>query len=135
MLGRKQHSHVQKKRQRKNKETNADNGGSTKMKKPRDHCAHQDLPLGSKTPERRHLSTPPRRIATMTTLLPRVSPGTRRGERKGSADALPEGQVAPTGATASVLAMPTGVSPDPNPHLRSSGSSHQTNHYHAPTRT
>ena len=31
--------------------TNADNDGSTKMKKPRDHCAHQDLPLGFKTPE------------------------------------------------------------------------------------
>ena len=30
MLGRKQHSHAQKKRQRKSKKTNADNGGSTK---------------------------------------------------------------------------------------------------------
>ena len=66
------------------KETNADNDGSTKTKKPRDRCAHRNLPLGTKTPKRRHLSTPPRRIATMTTLLPRVFPGTRRGERKGS---------------------------------------------------
>ena len=32
-------------------------------------------------------------------------------------DALPEGQVAPTGATAPVSAKPTGVSPDPYPHL------------------
>ena len=66
------------------KETNADNGGSTKTKKPRDRWAHRAHPLGSKTPKRRHQSTPPRRIATMTTLLPRVSPGTRRGERKRS---------------------------------------------------
>ena len=117
------------------KETNADNGGSTKTKKPRDRWAHRAHPLGSKTPKRRHLSTPSRRIATMTTLLPRVSPGTRRCERKGSPDALPEGQVAPTRVTAPVSDTPTGVSPDPNPHRGSSGSSHQTNHYPAPTRT
>ncbi|EMS60323.1 hypothetical protein TRIUR3_26907 [Triticum urartu] len=113
VLGRKQHSHAQKKRQRKAKETNADNGGSTKTKKPRDCSAHQDLPLDSKTPKRQHLSTPPRRTATMMMLPPRVSLGTRRGERKGSPDALPKGQVVPTGAIAPVLAMPTGVSPIP----------------------
>ena len=72
------------------KEINADNGGSTKAKKPRDRSTHQALPLDSKTPKRRHLSTPPRRIATMTTLLPSVSPGTRQGERKGSPRRPPE---------------------------------------------
>ena len=71
----------------------------------------------------------------MTTLLLRVSPGTRRGERKGSSDTLPEGQVAPTGATAPALAMPTGVSPDPNPHLGRPGAYHQTNHHRAPMRS
>ena len=71
----------------------------------------------------------------MTTLLPRVSPGTRRGERKGSPDALPEGQEAPTGATASVSAMQTGVSSDPNLHLGRPGACHQTNHHRAPTRS
>ena len=117
------------------KETNADNGGSTKTKKPRDRCAHRALPLGSKTPKRRHQSTPPRRIVTMTTLLPRVSPGTRQGERKGSPDALQEGPAAPSGATASVSAKPTGISPDPILHLRHSGARHQTDHHPAPTRT
>ena len=34
-------------------------------------------------PERRYQSTPPGRDATMTTLLPRVSPGTQRGEEEG----------------------------------------------------
>ena len=90
MLGRKQHRHAQKKRQRRGKKTNADNCGSTKTKKPHDRCAHRDLPLGSKNPKRRHLSTSPRRIATMMTLLARVSPGTRRGERKGSPRRPPE---------------------------------------------
>ena len=48
----------------------------------------KDHPPSSETPKRRYQSTPPRRDATMTTLLPRVSPGTRRGKRKGSPDAL-----------------------------------------------
>ena len=73
-----------KKRQRKSKRNKCRQRRINKTKKPRDCCVHRDLPLGSKTPKRRHLSTPPRRIATMTTLLPRVSLGTRRGERKGS---------------------------------------------------
>nr|XP_020199979.1 atherin-like [Aegilops tauschii subsp. strangulata] len=71
----------------------------------------------------------------MATLPLRVSPGTRRGERKGSPDALQEGPVAPSGATASVSAKPTGISPDPILHLRHSGSRHQTDHHPAATRT
>ena len=71
----------------------------------------------------------------MTTLLPRVSPGTRRGERKGSPDALQEGPAAPSGATASVSAKPTEISPDPSLYLRHSGARHQTDHHPAPTRT
>ena len=94
-----------------------------------------DRPPSSETPKRRYQSTPPRRDATMTTLLPRVSPGTRRGERKGSPDALQEGPAAPSGATASVSAKPTGISPDPILHLRHSGARHQTDHHPAPTRT
>ena len=43
----------------------------------------EDLPPSSKAPKHRYQSAPPRRTATRTTLLPRVSPGTRRGERKG----------------------------------------------------
>ncbi|KAM3371491.1 hypothetical protein ACQJBY_018737 [Aegilops geniculata] len=71
----------------------------------------------------------------MTTLLPRVSPGTRRGERKGSPDALQEGPAAPSGATASVSAKPTKISPDPSLYLRHFGARHQTDHHPAPTRT
>nr|XP_020196847.1 translation initiation factor IF-2-like [Aegilops tauschii subsp. strangulata] len=54
----------------------------------------------------------------MRTLLPRVSPGTRRGERKGSPYALQEGPAAPSGTTASVSAKPTEISPDPSLYLR-----------------
>ena len=71
----------------------------------------------------------------MATLLLRVSPGTRRGERKGSPDALQEGPVAPSGATASVSAKPTGISPNPSLYLRHFGARHQTDHHPAPTRT
>ena len=94
-----------------------------------------DRPPSSETPKRRYQSTPPRRDATMTTLLPRVSPGTRRGKRKGSPDALQEGPMAPSGATASVSAKPTEISPDPSLYLRHSGARHQTDHHPAPTRT
>nr|XP_040246003.1 atherin-like [Aegilops tauschii subsp. strangulata] len=71
----------------------------------------------------------------MTTLLPRVSPDMRRGERKGSPDALQEGPAAPSGATTSVSAKPTGISPDPSLYLRRFGARHQTDHHPAPTRT
>ena len=92
-------------------------------------------PPSSETPKRRYQPTPPRRDVTMATLLPRVSPSTQRGERKGSPDALQEGPAAPSGATASVSAKPTGISPDPILHLRHSGARHQTDHHPAPTRT
>ncbi|XP_044358760.1 translation initiation factor IF-2 [Triticum aestivum] len=92
----------------------------------------EDLPPSSKAPKHRYQSAPPRRTATMTTLLPRVSPGTRRGERKGRPDALQEGPAAPTGVAASVSDRPTGVSPDPNLHLGCSRACHQTDHHLAP---
>ena len=95
----------------------------------------RDHPPSSKTPKCLYPTTPPRRDATMTTLLPRVSPGTRRGERKGSPDALQEGPAAPSGATASVSAKPTGISPDPILHLRHSGARHQTDHHPVNTDT
>ena len=65
------------------KEKNADNGGSTETKKLHGHFAHRGSPTklqGSEAPV--PISTS-RGTATKTTLLPRVSPGTRRGERKG----------------------------------------------------
>ena len=94
-----------------------------------------DRPPSSKTPKRRYHSTSPRRDTTMAMLLPRVFPGTRRGERKCNPDALQEGPAAPSGATASVSAKPTGISPDHILHLRHSEARQQTDHHPAQTRT
>ena len=67
------------------REKNADNGGSTETKKLHDHCAHRRSPTklqGSEVPVPISTSKKDRDELTKTTLLPRVSPGTRRGERK-----------------------------------------------------
>ncbi|XBI26684.1 hypothetical protein VPH35_051335 [Triticum aestivum] len=65
-----------KRKERENtRETNADNGGSTKKRRSLVAAAPTgDLPPDSEPPKHRYQSTPPRRNATKTTLLPRVSP-------------------------------------------------------------
>ena len=92
----------------------------------------EDLPPSSKAPKHRYQSAPPRRTATKTTLLPRVSPVHDEGRGRVAPDALQEGSAAPTGVAASVSDRPTGVSPDPNLHLGCSRACHQTDHHLAP---
>jgi hypothetical protein len=69
---------------------------------------------------------------------PRVSPGTRRGWKRGTPEALQEGMVAPAGVTASVLNKPTGISPDPQKITTSDDpecSAQLAAHKHAPPRS
>ena len=75
------------KEREKGKETNADNGGSTKTRSLVTAASTGDRPPSSEAPKRRYQSTPPRRKATMTTLLPRVSP--IHGEERGRVASTP----------------------------------------------